>query len=155
MVSSPRVHGVVRNGVKSEKKVSPCKICSERRGNGWQVFLAEQPERAGTCYFAGLKAVYKSFLMYQVLCHHSKYSLSGGQKRVQTGKNTVKYRIPALQGALHREILHVTQNPCDIMSVNMVGAIFPKDISTCAVVQEIARQIDHFTRERARPYDAE
>ena len=68
--------------------------------------------------------------------------------------NTVKYRIPALQGALHREILHVTQNTCDIMSVNMVGAIFPKDISICSVVQEIARQIDHFTRERARPYDA-
>jgi hypothetical protein len=62
-------------------------------------------------------------------------------------ENTVKYRIPALQGALHREILHVTQNPCDIMSVNMVGAIFPKDISICSVVQEIARQIDHFTRE--------
>ena len=72
-------------------------------------------------------------------------------KRVQTGKNTVKYRIPALQGALHREILHVTQNPCDIMSVNMVGAIFPKDISICSVAQEIARQIDLFTRE---PYDA-
>ena len=62
-------------------------------------------------------------------------------------ENTVKYRIPALQGALHREILRVTQNPCDVMSVNMVGAIFPKDISICSVVQEIARQIDHFTRE--------
>ena len=62
-------------------------------------------------------------------------------------ENTVKYGIPALQGALHREILHVTQNPCDIISVNMVGAIFPKDISICLVVQEIARQIDHFTRE--------
>ena len=61
--------------------------------------------------------------------------------------NTVKYRIPALQGALHREILRVTQNPCDVMSVNMVGAIFPKDISICSVVQEIARQIDHFARE--------
>ena len=69
--------------------------------------------------------------------------------------NTVKYRIPALQGALHREILHVTQNTCDIMSVNVVGAIFPKDITICSVVQEIARQIDLFTRERARPYDAE
>ena len=62
-------------------------------------------------------------------------------------ENTVKYGIPALQGALHREILRVTQNPCDVMSVNMVGAIFPKDISICSVVQEIARQIDHFTRE--------
>ena len=29
----------------------------------------------------------------------------------------------------------------------MVGAILPKDISICSVVQEIARQIDHFTRE--------
>ena len=39
------------------------------------------------------------------------------------------------------------------MSVDMLGAIIPKDISICLVVQEIARQIDHFTRERARPYD--
>ena len=62
-------------------------------------------------------------------------------------EKTVKYRIPALQGAIHREILHVPQNPCDIISVNMVGAIFPKDISICSVVQEIARQIDHFIRE--------
>ena len=46
-------------------------------------------------------------------------------------ENTVN-TVPALQGALHREILHVTQNPCDIMSVNMVGAIFPKDISICS-----------------------
>ena len=31
------------------------------------------------------------------------------------------------------------------MSVDMLGAIIPKDISICLVVQEIARQIDHFT----------
>ena len=37
------------------------------------------------------------------------------------------------------------------MAVNMLGAIIPKDISICSVVEEIARQIDHFTRERARP----
>ena len=36
------------------------------------------------------------------------------------------------------------------MAVNMSGAIIPKDISICSVVEEIARQIDHFTRERAR-----
>ena len=36
------------------------------------------------------------------------------------------------------------------MAVNMSGAIIPKDISICSVVAEIARQIDHFTRERAR-----
>ena len=35
------------------------------------------------------------------------------------------------------------------MSVDMLGAIIPKDISICLVVQEIARQIDHFTRELA------
>ena len=62
-------------------------------------------------------------------------------------ENTVKYRIPALQGALYPEILHVTQKPCAIMSVDMVGAIFSKDISISSVVQEIARQIDQFTRE--------
>ena len=33
------------------------------------------------------------------------------------------------------------------MSVDMLGAIIPKDISICLVVQEIARQIDHFTLE--------
>ena len=33
------------------------------------------------------------------------------------------------------------------MSVDMLRAIIPKDISICLVVQEIARQIDHFTRE--------
>ena len=33
------------------------------------------------------------------------------------------------------------------MAVNMSGAIIPKDISICSVVEEIARQIDHFTRE--------
>ena len=32
----------------------------------------------------------------------------------------------------------------------MSGAIIPKDISICSVVEEIARQIDHFTRELAR-----
>ena len=32
------------------------------------------------------------------------------------------------------------------MSVDMLGAIIPKDISIC-LVEEIARQIDHFTRE--------
>ena len=31
------------------------------------------------------------------------------------------------------------------MTVNMSGAIIPKDISICSVVEEIARQIDHFT----------
>ena len=36
------------------------------------------------------------------------------------------------------------------MAVNMSGAIIPKDISICSVVEEIARQIDHFTRELAR-----
>ena len=36
------------------------------------------------------------------------------------------------------------------MAVNMLGAIIPKDISICSVVEEIARQIDHFTCERAR-----
>ena len=36
------------------------------------------------------------------------------------------------------------------MAVNMSGAIIPKDISICSVVEEIARQIDHFTCERAR-----
>ena len=46
-------------------------------------------------------------------------------------------------------MLHVTQNPFDTMSVDMLGAIImiPKDISIRLVVQEIARQIDHFTRE--------
>ena len=33
------------------------------------------------------------------------------------------------------------------MAVNMSGAIIPKDISICSVVEEIVRQIDHFTRE--------
>ena len=33
------------------------------------------------------------------------------------------------------------------MAVDMSGAIIPKDISICSVVEEIARQIDHFTRE--------
>ena len=61
-------------------------------------------------------------------------------------ENTAKYRIPARRGALHPEILHVTLNPFDIMSVDMLGAIVPKHISICSVVQEIARQIDHFTR---------
>ena len=60
---------------------------------------------------------------------------------------TVKYRIPARQGALHPEILHVTQTPCDIMSVDLLGAIIRKDTSICSLVQEIARRIDHFTRE--------
>ena len=36
------------------------------------------------------------------------------------------------------------------MAVNMSGAIIPKDISICSVVEEIARQIDHFTRELVR-----
>ena len=60
---------------------------------------------------------------------------------------TVKYRIPARQGALHPEILHVTQTPCDIMSVDLLGAIIRKDTSICSLVQEIARRIDHFNRE--------
>ena len=41
--------------------------------------ISQQPERARTWCFAGLKGLYESFLTYQVLCHHSKYSLSGGQ----------------------------------------------------------------------------
>ena len=65
-------------------------------------------------------------------------------------ENMVKYRIPALQGALPPEILHVTWNLSDIMAVDMLGAVIPKDISICSVVEEIARQIDHFTREWAR-----
>ena len=36
------------------------------------------------------------------------------------------------------------------MAVDRSGAIIPKDIFICSVVEEIARQIDHFTRERAR-----
>ena len=36
------------------------------------------------------------------------------------------------------------------MAVDMLGAIIPKDISICSVVEEIARQIDLFTRERTR-----
>ena len=33
------------------------------------------------------------------------------------------------------------------MAVDMLGAISPKGISICSAVEEIARQIDHFTRE--------
>ena len=33
------------------------------------------------------------------------------------------------------------------MAFDMLGAIIPKDISLCSVVAEIARQIDHFTRD--------
>ena len=37
------------------------------------------------------------------------------------------------------------------MAVDMLGAIIPKEICICLVVEEIARaQIDHFTRELAR-----
>ena len=36
------------------------------------------------------------------------------------------------------------------MAVDMLGAIIAKGISICSVVEEIARQIDHFTRELAR-----
>ena len=36
------------------------------------------------------------------------------------------------------------------MAVDRPGAIIQKGISICPVVEEIARQIDHFTRERAR-----
>jgi uncharacterized membrane protein len=36
------------------------------------------------------------------------------------------------------------------MPVDMLGAIIAKRISICSVVEEIARQIDHFTRELAR-----
>ena len=87
---------------------------------------------------------------------YTKFCVTIPSIRWVTGKtspdweNTVKYRIPALQGALHPEILHVTWNPFDIMAVDMSGAIIPKDISICSVVEEIARQIDHFTRELAR-----
>ena len=45
------------------------------------------PERARTYYSSGLKALYESFLIYQVLCHHSKYSLSGGQNESRLGKH--------------------------------------------------------------------
>ena len=92
---------------------------------------------------------------------YTKFCVTIPSIRWVTGKtspdwaNTVKYRIPALQGALHPEILHVTWNPFDRMAVNMLGAIIPKDISICSVVEEIARQIDHFTRERARPTTSE
>ena len=55
--------------------------------------------------------------------------------------------MPARRGALHPEILHVTQNPFEIMSFDMLEAIIPKGISICSVVQEIARQIDDFTSE--------
>ena len=57
--------------------------------------------------------------------------------------------IPARRGALDPEIpwLHVTQNPFDIMSFDLLEAIIPKDTSICSVVQEIARQMYHFTRE--------
>ena len=37
-----------------------------------------------------------------------------------------------------------------MMSVDMSGAIIPKDISICPEVEQIARQIDHFTRELVR-----
>ena len=36
------------------------------------------------------------------------------------------------------------------MAVDRPGAIIQKGISICPVVEEIARQIDLFTRERAR-----
>jgi hypothetical protein len=38
------------------------------------------------------------------------------------------------------------------MAVDMLGAIIPKGITICSVVEEITpgRQIDHFTRELAR-----
>ena len=37
------------------------------------------------------------------------------------------------------------------MAVDMLGAMIPKEICICLVVEEIARaQIDHFTRELAR-----
>ena len=87
---------------------------------------------------------------------YTKFCVTIPSIRWVTGKtspdwaNTVKYRIPALQRALHPEILHVTWNPFDIIAVDMSGAIIPKDISICSVVEEIARQIDHFTREWAR-----
>ena len=64
-----------------------------------KMLTAQQPERARTYYFAGLKALYESFLIYQVLCHHSKYSLSGGQNESTLG-NHGKYRIPA-RGEAH------------------------------------------------------
>ena len=37
------------------------------------------------------------------------------------------------------------------MAVHISGAMIPKDISIASVVEEIVRQIDHFTSERARP----
>ena len=49
--------------------------------------ISQQPERARTCYFAGLKALHESFLINQVLCHHSKYSLSDGQNESRLGKH--------------------------------------------------------------------
>ena len=47
-------------------------------------YLSNQSE-LGQCCFAGLKGLYESFLTYQVLCHHSKYSLSGGQNESRLG----------------------------------------------------------------------
>ena len=49
--------------------------------------ISQQPERARTCYFAGLKALHESFLINQVLCYHSKYSLSDGQNESRLGKH--------------------------------------------------------------------
>ena len=106
-------------------------------------------------------AILRVWKPYMRAFSYTKFCVTIPSIRWVTGKtspdweNTVKYRIPALQGALHPEILHVTWNPFDIMAVNMSGAIIPKDISICSVVEEIARQIDHFTRERARPTTSE
>ena len=66
-------------------------------------------------------------------------------KQVHTGKTRQNTVYQHVEADFHPEILHVTQKPFDIMSVDMLGAIIPKDISICLVVQEIARQIEHFT----------
>ena len=96
-------------------------------------------------------AVLRVWKGYMRAFSHTKFGVIIPSIRWVAGKtsphweNTAKYRIPARRGALHPEILHVTQKPFDIMSVDMLGAIIPKDISIWLVVQEIARQIDHFT----------
>ena len=98
-------------------------------------------------------AVLRVWEGYMRAFSHTKFGVIIPSIRWVAGKtsphweNTAKYRIPARRVALHPDILHVTQNPFDIMSVDMLGAIVPKDISICLLVQEIAHQIDHFTRE--------
>ena len=98
-------------------------------------------------------AVLRVWKGYMRAFSHTKFGVIIPSIRWVAGKtsphweNTAKYRIPARRGALHPEILHVTQIPFEIMSFDMLEAIIPKGISICSVVQEIARQIDDFTSE--------